>query len=334
MTTDTDGKTIRKAFLMLLFVAAPLAEILSGNVPVLKFIHPPAFVFLTLVYGLPVLLIRELAVAKNLNILGIILLGLGYGLLNEGVIAKTLTQLSGQPVGPFAGYGQLGAFEGGWALFIVFWHALHSVLYPVLVTHWTFPAAAKQRWFSKRGLVVALVPFAALYALHFVMKNRPPVPAAFAGYILAQGLFAFLAVRFCRRKAEPAAADKKPSLKPVLLGTATVFFYIGNYALAAKRPFPFPVFALLVFGLIAFAVWRIARAGWRPMPEILLFGLGDDLAFGALAGIGAVATHNLPVQHGIDAVIFVIIFTGLIRAVRRAPAGRGTATAPPQGETA
>ncbi len=334
MTTDTDGKTTRKAFWMLFFIAAPLAEILSGNVPVLKFIFPPGFIFLTLVYGLPVVLIREFAVAKRLNILGIILLGLGYGLFNEGVLAKTLTQLSGQPVGPFAGYGQVGAFEGGWAVFIVFWHALHSVLYPILITHWTFPAAAKKRWMSPRALKIALPLFAALYSLHFIFKNRPPVPAAFIGYLLATALFAVIAVRLCRQKTEPAAADTKPSLKPVWIGMATVFFYIAHYALAAKRPFPFPVFALLAAGIIAFTVWRIARAGWRPTPEILLFGLGDDLAFSTLAVIGTIATHNAPVQHGIAAVCFAVIFIRLIRAVRRAPAGRGTAIAPPQGETA
>ena len=57
------------------------------------------------------------------------------------MLAKTLTIPSGLPIAEFAGYGKLGTIQSGWAIFILFWHALHSVLYPILLTDWMFPAA-------------------------------------------------------------------------------------------------------------------------------------------------------------------------------------------------
>jgi hypothetical protein len=75
----------RLAALFLLLAPGPLAEVLSQNVQLLTFLQPVPFLLVTLTYGVPVLVIRELAVARKLNDMGLILLGLAYGILNEGL---------------------------------------------------------------------------------------------------------------------------------------------------------------------------------------------------------------------------------------------------------
>ena len=99
-----DRRTVLPA-LFLLLIPGPLAEVLSQNVALLTFVQPVPFLLVTLTYGVPVLVIRELAVARKLNDAGLILLGLAYGILNEGVLAKTLTLSDGPPLQDFAGYG-------------------------------------------------------------------------------------------------------------------------------------------------------------------------------------------------------------------------------------
>ena len=131
-----------RAFLFLLVVPAPLAEILSENVPLLKFFNPVVAALLILSYGLPVLLIRELAAARRIGVAGLFLLGLAYGIYNGGILACTLTLPEGHPVEVFASFGKTGPLQMGWALMIVPWHALHSVINPILITCWMFPAAA------------------------------------------------------------------------------------------------------------------------------------------------------------------------------------------------
>ena len=136
------------AALFLLLTPGPLAEVLSQNVQLFTFLQPVPFLLVTLTYGVPVLVIRELSVARELDEVGLVVLGLAYGILNEGVLAKTLTLPEGAPLHDFAGYGQVGPIQGGWSVFIIVWHALHSVLYPILLTRWMFPAASGRRWFA------------------------------------------------------------------------------------------------------------------------------------------------------------------------------------------
>ena len=164
-------RNTRRAALFLLLTPGPLAEVLSQNVQLLTFLQPVPFLLVTLTYGVPVLVIRELAVARKLNDAGLILLGLAYGILNEGVLAKTLTLPGGAPLHDLAGYGQIGPLQGGWSIFIIAWHALHSVLYPILLTRWMFPVAANRRWFAEGRtrwvLSALLILVAGLYALYF-----------------------------------------------------------------------------------------------------------------------------------------------------------------------
>ena len=70
------GSQTVAAALFLLIATGPLAEVLSENVSLLQWLHPAPFLLVTLTYGVPVLLIRELVVARRLNVFAIILLGL------------------------------------------------------------------------------------------------------------------------------------------------------------------------------------------------------------------------------------------------------------------
>ena len=98
---------------------------------------------------------------------------------------------AGAPLHDFAGYGQAGSIQGGWSVFIIVWHALHSVLYPILLTRWMFPAAAGRRWFAAGRarwlLYVLLVLLAGLYALYFLNPERND-PAVFVHCALAEQL--------------------------------------------------------------------------------------------------------------------------------------------------
>src|SRR5947207_5033603 len=100
------------AALFLLLTPGPLAEVLSQNVPLSTFVQPVPFLLLTLTYGVPLLVIRELSVARELDEVGLVVLGLAYGILNEGGLAKTLTLPDGAPLHDFAGYGQVGPIQG------------------------------------------------------------------------------------------------------------------------------------------------------------------------------------------------------------------------------
>jgi hypothetical protein len=314
-----------RATLFLLVAPGFLAEVLSENTPLLTALHPATFILMVLSYGVPVLLIREFAVARRLDPLGINLLGIGYGMLNEGVIAKTLTLPAGLPIAEFAGYGKFGTVQSGWAIFILFWHALHSVLYPLLLCDWLFPAAAGRRWFITRGarrlVYVMILIVLVLYSLYFLVKERSDV-GTFAFYIALTLVLAGIAVRWCtiRDRAQPPPSS---SYAPAFIGAAAILFNIFQFW--SPSHIPFATFLALTAATIAFAAAAMRRAGWRPVPELLLFGLGDYLTFALLSSLLSY-TGNRHAAEGLAAgVIFFIVFMYLMRAVRRQPLGRSTA---------
>jgi hypothetical protein len=317
----SDGS--RRAAWFLLLAPGPLAEVLSGNVPLFTFAHPLPFLLVTLTYGVPVLAIREFAVNRNLNVIGIALLGLAYGILNEGVIAKTLPQPDGAPLHDFAGYGRIGPLQGGWALFILPWHALHSVLYPILIASWLAPRADRP-WFTGRARPVYYVLVATVVALCGLYFNdaTPADPAMFVAYVAAALALVAVALRYCRRGEGRYAPIAWPGLcAALLLGMASLAFYVAQFA--APGHVPFVAYACACVAVIALAVVRMKRAGWRHVPQLLLFGLGDYLAFALFSAVVAIATGREALEAALAAGLFVIAFTGLARAVVREPLGRG-----------
>jgi hypothetical protein len=72
-------------------------------------------------------------------------------------------------------------------------------------------------------------------------------------------------------------------------------------------------------------VLAIVRARWRPVPHVLMFGLGDCLSFALLASFMAVIGGKDPVPAIVTGVAFALVFSILVRAVRRSPGGRGRA---------
>lgn len=91
---------------------------------------------------------------------------------------------------------------------------------------------------------------------------------------------------------------------------------------------PFALYLAATVLIVTGAALRMVRSQWRPVPELLLFGLGDSLAFAALASLLSIVTAHNPWQPAVAGALFVLLFLYLIRAVRRNPLGRIVAAIP------
>ena len=315
----------RYAALFLLLVPGPLAEVLSQNVQLLTYLQPVPFLLVTLTYGVPVLVIRELAVARKLDDLGLIVLGLAYGILNEGVLAKTLTLPEGAPLHDFAGYGKVGSIQGGWSLFIIVWHALHSVFYPVVMARWMFPTTASRRWFAagrtRWVLYVLLILVACLYALYFLnpLRNDPTI---FAFYAVATAALVAAALKLCRSREIPSPSGaRQASWLPALLGACMIAFYFFQFW--APGHFPFGLYLVVSSCIIGVVVAALIRGRWKAVPDWLLFGLGDYLTFCIFSALLCVVTDRNPAQALAAMALILAGIVYLIQAVQRRPMGRG-----------
>ncbi len=149
--------------LFLVFVT-PCVEFLAGSSSVIASVTVPsaAFTFFLLTwpsYALPVLLIREALVAWNKWLASLLALGLSYGALNEGLLAKTYFVVS--PTSPSLG-GGVGHWIGvnwPWVTGITLFHMLVSISVPVVLSFLIFPETRQQRLLSPRSvrIFVALI---------------------------------------------------------------------------------------------------------------------------------------------------------------------------------
>ncbi|MCE9658408.1 MAG: hypothetical protein K8R60_07595 [Burkholderiales bacterium] len=240
------------------------------------------------------------------------------------MLAKTLTQPDGAPLEKFAGYGQIGMLQGGWTGFILFWHSLHSVLYPILLSRWMFPAAADRRWFASGRarwlLPVLIVILIGLASLYFLNPTRSDA-GIFLLYLAATSGLVGVALGFCKvRETAPAPPPARPALKPALLGGCMLLFYVFQFW--SPGHIPFALFLAASAVAIGVSLASMVRATWRALPEGLLFGLGDYLSFALFSALLCVASGRNPLQAVAAGAIFLALFLFLIRAVRRQPGGR------------
>ncbi len=136
-----------KPALLLMVLSPLLAEVISGATPMTLFFLPGIFFpYVTLLYGFPVLVLREVAVRGKLGVLGLWCLGLIYALYNEGLRAETLFSPLDSPVDTFSSYGLVADIRLPFTVWISFWHGLFSVATPVLVVGYLFPAVADEPW--------------------------------------------------------------------------------------------------------------------------------------------------------------------------------------------
>lgn len=173
-----------KQILFILLITPFLTELISGNVPITSFINPLLFVFLaTFGYGFPVLAIREYAIRKNLGVLGVYILGLAYGLYNEGWIARTIFQPFHSPFAQLADFGLLGSVRIPWAIIICSWHALFAVLFPIVLSHFIWQKESTEKWLSDKAFKIITYLVFIFGVLSFFIKNKDGLMGPFDGFI-------------------------------------------------------------------------------------------------------------------------------------------------------
>lgn len=286
---------------VLMILSPLLAEVLGGAMPATDFFLPGVFFpFVALLYGLPVLVIRELAARFGYGPLGIWCLGMVYGLYNEGLFSETLYQPLGHPLAEYASYGLVGGLRLPWLLYILPWHALLSVLLPVLLVDRLFPKHAGRPWLPKRvtWCLAVAVPVLALARFVFLGEDRRaqdgPTFALHLAFVVVAALACWLTARVSRTsRFVPAAGRPRPAWRPVVAGTA--FFALGIFGpvLLAQAAVPWPVPVLYSALVIVASIWTASRQAGVSRTTALLFVLGCGIGQAALAIVVGLLIGNI-----------------------------------------
>ncbi|HET9979261.1 MAG TPA: hypothetical protein VFQ32_02380 [Ktedonobacterales bacterium] len=264
--------------LILCFFAAVIPETLATtSTSVAKILGKPTdLLFVILFYGPADLLIRELVIRRRLGWVSIVLLGVAFGFINEGVVAGTWYTV--KPTG----YLFLGAIDFAWVAALTVFHLFVSVIMPIAFIETAFPSLAGRPLLRRRrGIVISAVIFLLITSLFlFVPSFRPYRVVVFALALI----LALVAFRL------PASRPRIPLARPApglwRLRWAGFFAMFGYFALiyllpamtlklmeahiASAQLAYIAVFALFAALLLWTGRRWTGRAGWSPRHTLAL----------------------------------------------------------------
>lgn len=257
----------------LVLMTTILPEMLSGNTPAPVLFRADAFVFFTLAYGMPILVIREWTVRKGLSFGGIFMAGMAYSLINEGLIAKTIFRQENVPIDVFDHYGFALGVNFPWALYIAVWHAFSSVLLPIALTHLFFAKSATQPWLGKKTLTLLALATVTLSSLFFLNDSSTGTEGSLPMLAALWAVMALLALVGSRFGGAVTQLPNEGGWKPLAFGFAGFAPIIALLIVANLQAPPAAYFGL--FALLAL-LWRFVflRQGWNRLPAFAWFALG------------------------------------------------------------
>jgi hypothetical protein len=303
--------------LTLLLITPLLTELLSNNLTFSMILQPVTLLFLSTVgYGFPVLLIRELAVRRGYGLAQLALLGLSFGLWNEGVLAKTLLRAYDIPIDLFDFYGITFHIAIPWAFLICTWHAMHAVIYPIFIVYFFFPSQRDEPWLSRRGSVIICLITLVLGLLIFFSHSPENSPGGWPQLLVFAGIAAVLAL-FAERLPLAPRIIPGGAFQWAAIRHGFCFFILCFFVplVLARMRIPVVLYALYFIVLIGVCLFFLCRK--RKLAEIpfLLFMLGDQVCLAAFTLIGACGMYSY--ERMAASLIFLAIFLGSIGWLRR-----------------
>jgi hypothetical protein len=292
--------------LVLILLATILPEMLSGNTPARELFSPGPFLFLIAAYGLPVLLIREFSVRHSIGLAGVFLAGLGYGLINEALLAKTVFRDTGVPVDVYDGYGFAFGIQWAWTAFILPWHAVASVLLPICFANMVTPAAAARPWLGiGTALGLAVVIFALITFFH-IAEDRSGIPGTMLSAAVLWGAIAALVILARMFPIHDVRASAGlAAWKLWLLGFSGIIPTLALLAIAGVR-LPLFLYFAATFAWVGLYGWMTRDFADPGHPAFGWFGLGWYMQIGIFSWLAIAA--RLPYMVAADAAAFALLF--------------------------
>jgi len=158
-----------KAILALYFLSPVIGEVVSGSSPPSEFFTIFGLLVLPLLYGGGALIVRELSIIWGKGWTSILVMGLAYGIIEEGLMVKSFFDPGWMDIGVLGEYGRFLGVNWVWTVMLTLFHCVFSIAIPILLVNMTFPDQTGKRWISDKWLKRLAVAFSANVVVGFLL---------------------------------------------------------------------------------------------------------------------------------------------------------------------
>lgn len=244
--------------LVLYFLSPIIGELLSGSAPPVEFFNPFGLIILPALYGSGALLVREVALRWGKRWPTILLLGLAYGIVEEGLMVKSFFDPHWMDLGLLGVYGRWAGVNWVWSISLMIYHAVISIAIPILLVELLYPEKRDQPWLGRRGRIglSTLLVLVVLFGFLALTTYRPPFLLYGLALIVTAGII-WVARQLPRQFTW--AMTNQP-WKPIRIGLLGFFSIIGFFLCLWALPslgMP-PVVTILILCAGSYLVLRLA----------------------------------------------------------------------------
>jgi hypothetical protein len=258
----------RRAAALLILMAPLVAEVGLGNIPLSRAWVLPVFVP---IYGGGALFLREVWRRTGGGVANLLLLGVGYGLVEEGLALQSLT--SPHLYGAAGWAPRLFGLNTAYTELNLVYHALFSITIPIVVVELVFAGYGKQPYLRRGGMIASGV-VALLGALLLRVAVPPSEDPGYQMPLIAVLLVAAVAAGLtvvALRVRIPAGRPAEPPRDVVLgvgAGVATYLFlalvFHPGFARGDGRVLAMAAAAALVAAAVVWLRRWSADPRWTP----------------------------------------------------------------------
>lgn len=244
-----------------LFLIAPIfGELFSGSSPLNEYINPITFITLGLLYGCGAVIIRELLFRWGKGWGSLLLLGIAYGIYEEGILVQSFFDPGWMDLGSLAVYGRAFGVNWVWTEHLIIFHTAISIAASIAFVQALYPERRGEPWVTSRKWWIA--NFVGILSLVPMWKFFVKYDSGL--WWIFSWLAVFALIWLARRTpSQPAPVSPTKPAHPFifwLIGFFGMFFeFILVYSNAESMTTPFPIimFALAIY--VTFLLWLLHR---------------------------------------------------------------------------
>jgi hypothetical protein len=304
--------------LFLLFLTPGIPEYLSASSQLTLLVISPLLFFGLLLanlglYGSGVILIREAMIRWKKGWASVFLLGVAYGIVEEGLALWTLFNPLAQPVGNLGFYGHWLGVNWVWTVGLLIFHSVYSIGLPIFLFGLVFPELKHKSLVSEAGITLSIVGLTLDSIVLFALESfiyGPYNPGA--GLMIFSGLVVTIFVLAARKLpgdflkiklSQPKWSPRKFAIVGALLFPATLL--AGGIAAGASIPPEIPMVVDVIFAMVILTRAFNSMGASNNQEQKVAFGIGLLFPIVVFGLIASIALGNLLI---VVADLFVVLF--------------------------